>query len=545
MAPTRERSELTALLSTAGIGTWRWEPATGAVHWDATTEGLYGLDQGGFDGSFEAYMALVHPDDRADAAELIGSLAERGGDYSIRHRIVQPTGAVRWIEGQGRIVVENGVALAGFGIVYDVTDRSTLEEERDQLRISERAERAARTATEQDLATLIEASDALAGALNVTKVVERICTLLVPTLADAVTVDVRLGDAQGSVMTGRQQRDSHKPRIAKAIPSDEANERLGLPSGKVDEETADRLCVGPGQVTATNTIASVIAITARGTRIGTVLVERFDGRWTARSDSLIKAICRRAAVALDNAELYQEQATVSALLSRSVSPDHVEGSPHFDLATHYQAATQMSRLGGDFYDFFEVGPSTWMAVIGDLTGKGIAAAARAGLTRSAVRAAGLVTADAKATVEAVNRIMRTDPERPLATLIVATLEFTDGEHRFTVASAGHPPALLARESGNVDHADTRGMLLGFADDPGLSTCSGILRIGESLVVYSDGATEARLGGEMYGDERLATTVGMVADAGANAIARAIAASIDGWTAGPLQDDITVIVVTAT
>ncbi len=166
---------LASVVDEAGIGVWRWDPATNAVQWDQRTEQLYGLEPGTFDGTMEAYLGMIHPDDVDDALELIQSVAANGGLYSIRHRVVTPEGAVRWIEGQGRIDVKpDGTPIRGLGIVYDVTDRATLEKERDELLQREEAAVRASVESRDALDFLIRAADALAGSLNTERVVERL-----------------------------------------------------------------------------------------------------------------------------------------------------------------------------------------------------------------------------------------------------------------------------------------------------------------------------------------------------------------------------------
>lgn len=532
---------LAALLAAAGIGTWSWDPASGRVRWDKTTRRIYGVVDSGFGGTFEEYLALIHPDDLAGAAEVVSAVSERGGDYTTKHRIIHPSGLVRWVEGQGHIEVKDDVPLAGYGVVYDVTERSSIEQERDRLRIAERAADAARTATEQDLALLIEASDSFSGALNIDRILDRLAGLIAPSLADRCTIDLQTDALSGQVATAVSRDHGRLVTISRL--EEVTERRLSHASGPVgyDELTS----MAPDAARTSEARGMVVPLTARGVRIGSVLVERDDGEWSDRALALITAITRRAAVALDNAALFQEQSSVTNLLVTSVRPTNLEVPMSFEIAAHYQAATDLSLLGGDFYDCFALSPTRSIAVVGDMTGKGIVAAAQAGLLRSAVKAASLAGTCADTTIRTINQMLRSQDHRPFASLVLAQVDTDpDGTHRYSVSSAGHPAPMLVCSNGIIRDIDAHGVLLGFMDDAEWTPTTGVLAPGDTLLLFSDGVTEARLGVEEFGRDRLAETAGAAAASGAQSIAKAIAAAVDGWSAGKSQDDITVLAITA-
>lgn len=533
--------DLAALLSAAGVGTWSWNPASGKVNWDETTRRIYGVTDTGFAGTFEEYSALIHPDDVEDVTGLVAGLADRGGDYTTKHRIIHPSGVVRWVEGQGHIEVEDGVPVAGYGVVYDVTERSSIEQERDRLRIAERAADAALTATEQDLALLIEASDSFSGAMNVDRILDRLAGLIAPSLADRCTIDLQTDALSGQVATAVAHS---KGRVVTLSRVEELTEhRLAHASGPVGSDELARMAPNPDR--AADATGTVVPITARGVRIGSVLVERDNGQWSDRALALITAITRRAAIALDNAALFQEQSSVTNLLVASVRPTSLEVPAAFEIAAHYQAATDLSLLGGDFYDCFAVSPTRSIAVVGDMTGKGIVAAAQAGLLRSAVKAASLAGTCADTTIRTVNQMLRSQDHRPFASLVLAQIETNpDGTHRYSVSSAGHPAPMVICANGITRDIDARGVLLGFMDDAEWLPTTGVLAPGDTLLLFSDGVIEARLGVEEFGRDRLAETASAATAEGARSISKAIAAAVDGWSAGKSQDDITVLAITA-
>jgi PAS domain S-box-containing protein len=136
-------SRLTLALEGGRLGWWEWEIPQDRIRWSAPLERLYGLPPGGFDGRFETYARLVHPDDLPMLqARIERLLAERSEGYEIRHRIVRPDGAVRWIEAHAKLVLDaRGEPLRHLGVAADVTAATVAEEERAALLAREQAAR--------------------------------------------------------------------------------------------------------------------------------------------------------------------------------------------------------------------------------------------------------------------------------------------------------------------------------------------------------------------------------------------------------------------
>jgi PAS domain-containing protein len=87
-----------------GAITWSWNVATGEVSWGEGIEGtLFGLPEGGFGGTFEAYLGLVHPDDRAYFHAVIERTLSGADEYVMSHRVMWPDGSTHWIDGRGRL----------------------------------------------------------------------------------------------------------------------------------------------------------------------------------------------------------------------------------------------------------------------------------------------------------------------------------------------------------------------------------------------------------------------------------------------------------
>ena len=103
-----------------GATTWTWDVVTGTVTWSAGIDALFGLPAGGFGGTYEAYLALVHPDDRAHFQALIARTLDGEDEYIMSHRVLWPDGGTHWIAGRGRLTRdENHRPLKLDGIVWD------------------------------------------------------------------------------------------------------------------------------------------------------------------------------------------------------------------------------------------------------------------------------------------------------------------------------------------------------------------------------------------------------------------------------------------
>lgn len=148
------------VLAAAGIGTWRWDMATGVVHWDERLEALAGLPPGTFGSTFEDWERTLHPDERDHVLCLVEQAIELRAPYHFEHRVVRPGGSVRWLECRGEVTTDpRGEVTGTVGAAFDITERKQSDHEREELldRSHQLADR---------LARLARISGLLAGALS-------------------------------------------------------------------------------------------------------------------------------------------------------------------------------------------------------------------------------------------------------------------------------------------------------------------------------------------------------------------------------------------
>ncbi|MBV1938585.1 SpoIIE family protein phosphatase [Streptomyces sp. BV286] len=208
-------------------------------------------------------------------------------------------------------------------------------------------------------------------------------------------------------------------------------------------------------------------------------------------------------------ERYKRLATT---LQRTLLPPALANVPGLDVSAHYHIASA-DEVGGDFYDLFPLAAGTWGLFLGDVCGKGAAAAAVTSLARYTLRAAAVYDPDPVAVLGNLNTVLNheysgTDPRFCTVIFGLLTPDHDRRGFHITLAGGGHPPALLMRADGTTDYLPTPGgQLIGALPDAQIATTSVHLDAGDTLLLHTDGLTEAHSNagaddGERYGDDAL-------------------------------------------
>jgi serine phosphatase RsbU (regulator of sigma subunit)/PAS domain-containing protein len=251
----------------------------------------------------------------------------------------------------------------------------------------------------------------------------------------------------------------------------------------------------------------IVPMTA-GRVIGTLTLE-VTGRVYDTQDVLVaEDFGLRAGAAVENARLYRAASQLARTLQTSLLPPHLPNVPGATLAAAFHPATKGLEVGGDFYDVFTTGQGQWYLVIGDVSGKGAEAAAVTALARYTLRTAAARRRSPAAILRWVGEAML-DQEAArgrFCTIACAHLDLARTPTRVTVSCGGHPLPALRRADGGVEPLGAPGTLLGLLPDPELQDRSTELRPGDTLVLYTDGLTEARAPVDMWGFEELAAAI---------------------------------------
>jgi serine phosphatase RsbU (regulator of sigma subunit)/anti-sigma regulatory factor (Ser/Thr protein kinase) len=287
----------------------------------------------------------------------------------------------------------------------------------------------------------------------------------------------------------------------------------------------------------------VVPIVGRLGIAGTLtFVSSLPRRFDEEDLELALELGRRAGIAVENARLYSERADIAHTLQVALVPDPVPLAPGWDIAALYRPAGEATEAGGDFYDMVRTNDG-WLVVMGDVAGKGAAAASLTALARYTLRTAAMLTGDPAAALAALNAgLMRRQDVAYCTAALVSLVEDADGTHaRARVFSAGHPlPVLLS--GGAARELGRSGPLLGAlegADWPGEEI---VLGAGDRLVLYTDGVTDARGAEDRFGDHRLLELLSGVDGAAPAEVVRAIDGALQGFQAGPQRDDTALLAV---
>lgn len=393
------------------------------------------------------------------------------------------------------------------------------------------------------LSFLAEASDLLAGSLELEHTLSMLAHLPVPRLGRWCAVYLRRDDGNPVLAAVAHAEEAAEPGL-----SDTATDLTGplLTAVRGTGTTPVR------QVNTPDGPVLVAVLRARRRVLGMVAVGRGPGgSFAADEADLLADLARRAAFAVDNARLYSRQVELADGLQAGLRPPVLPEIPGLDLGAAYGAAASAGLdVGGDFFDLMP-GPNGWTVAIGDVCGKGAEAATVTGVARAVLR---LLTGQATPVGQILGDLNRTLRDTATAyphgqprfcTLATVSLEeATSDGVRLALHLAGHPQPVVLRADGTASYVGVPGTLLGVLDDDEVTFPSVDVELspGDALVLYTDGVVEARSGRELLGEQRLLEAVGDCAGMSAQGIADRVRAAADRFAGGNLRDDVAIVVV---
>ncbi|WP_282206747.1 GAF domain-containing SpoIIE family protein phosphatase [Kitasatospora fiedleri] len=425
--------------------------------------------------------------------------------------------------------------------------------ERHRAEQARRAAEAREKAARDDLAFLLEAGTSLTADLDATQALRRLAAACTPKLAPLCAVDVvkngRLRRIAATAPT-RHERDLLASHVPVHGAADDAVARV---LAGATSEVARRAPTGPGpwhDLGVTGYLC--IPLLDRGRAFGAVTLlstgtHAFDGHTVALAEEL----ARRAASAARNALQYTHRHALARDLQAGLLLPELPEVPGTDVATYYHPAGEGLDVGGDFYDVFPLEDGRWAFLLGDVCGRGARAATTTALVRNTARAVAPLLPGPEDVVTAVNRALTNRPAghgTGFVTLVYGQLTPTPDGLDVEIVRAGHPPPLHLTPGGTVRTVDAPGLLLGVTARTDVTARRLRLRPGESLLLHTDGITEARApGGDLFGDHRLTAAVASVAGPPtARRVIDTVIEALRAHTGGQdIDDDQAVLVLTAT
>ena len=266
-------------------------------------------------------------------------------------------------------------------------------------------------------------------------------------------------------------------------------------------------------------------------------------------------------------KLHREKSEIARILQNALLPPRLPEVPGFELAARYVAVGEGVEVGGDFYDVFPtadggVSSSSWVVVLGDVSGKGPEAAALTSLARHILRATAVHAGAPGQALAALNEeiLRQTEGER-FFSVVLGELRPNAGSDgvpgaRLNLVRGGHPAPFLLRavraggpdgtgESGGVvvEELGEPGTVLGIRPDPKLPESVARLGPGDAAVFYTDGVTEARTPeGAFFGEEGLRATLEKCAGLSAEEIAEKLEGEVLAFQRGAVRDDAAILVL---
>ena len=711
--PTLHEDARTRLaLEASGLGTWSWNAVSGEVVWDEGLERIYGLAPGSFEGTYNAYIALMHPADRRRVQATVKESLDNHGEHHVEHRVVWPDGSVHWVEGWGRVTLDSrGHSTGLFGVSADITSRRQVEIRLARLQSVTQALANARTIDEVGrvaIHELVNATDAIGSTLALLEPEATRLRVVATSLPDAqlpehwrvFDVDssltaaeaVRTGrvvirpfaEAEGpSAAVARMQAPVDENAVVCALPIKVGDRTLGAiglalpsPAGsdpesleflqtlvnqfgqaleratfyEAERAASERIRLlaeasralgvsldyeqtlaqvanaavpgfsdwcsvellddhgelkllaiahvdpakvqlarklresyppdpnastgGPnvvrtGQSELTRAIkpeaieaalsrtpelreaieqlhltsAMTVPLHAAGRVLGVMnFVWGESERHYDEADlQFAEELARRAAAAIDNARLFDERSRIADTLQSSLRPPRLPEIPGVEVAARYRPGGLRGEVAGDFYDVFPLREGSWLAVVGDVCGKGVEAAAVMALARYTIRTAALGRVRPSGILATLNEaLLRSEMDR-FCTACAVRIDRGVGTINLTIASAGHPQPVLVTGDG-PRFIDTAGTLLGVFPDPELRDESLELRPGDSLLLYTDGVTEERADGLLFGDAGLLEALTGAQALGASELASRVMQAVHDFSQEPPADDIAVLAI---
>ncbi|MFW9262951.1 AAA family ATPase [Nostoc sp. CALU 546] len=318
------QAQLNLALKSAQIGVWSWDIASDRFDWDEQIYQLFGLTPETFAGTSEAILARLHPDDREFLAQSLSQAINEGLEHDLEYRIIWDDGSIRYLACRGKAFFDDaGIATHMSGIVLDITDRKQSEAKRIQL-IQEQTARQEAEADQQRATFLAQVSATLASSLDYESTLASVANLVVPYLADWCAVDL-LQDNQSINRVAVAHRDPEKVKLGwelyQRYPR-KLDEPQGVPKvlrtgiaemvTEIPDAALLKYILDAEHLRIVRELGLksciILPLVARERIFGAIsfFTAESERRYSTADLSLAEDVAHRAAIAIDNARLYQE-----------------------------------------------------------------------------------------------------------------------------------------------------------------------------------------------------------------------------------------------
>ncbi|MGY1438116.1 SpoIIE family protein phosphatase [Streptomyces reniochalinae] len=483
-------------LALNGMGSFAWDLASGEMRYDDAGLAVMGFRPEEYDNRTATLAERMLGEELPEIQARVDRALKEHTGYSLYFRVRLRDGSLRWTHSQGTVVCdEQGEPAHVIGIIRDASQELRAVDQTRELRQAKSDRR-----RQADIVGHV--NEALAPTVTVDDVAEALSTDLLLRRLGASSILLGLAESGRMGLVGANGvpegliRDFHLARIAEPLPLSEAV-RTRKPVFVTDREEFARRYPGLGaylRAVPKSTAAVYLPLIAHDTPIG-ALGLTYDGktRFTHDERTVLTALSSTIAQSLQRALLYDQEHELATGLQTAMLPGHIPHVPGLSMATRYRPARARGGIGGDWYDAVTLPDGRIAAVVGDVQGHDVTAAAVMGQLRIALRA---YAAEGHPPTTVMARasafLAELDTDR-FATCLVVLLDPHTG-HAVSVR-AGHLDPVLRRPDGSCVWLNTPGGLpLGLtapSTQPPYTSAETVLDPGTTLLLCTDGLIESR------------------------------------------------------
>ncbi|HEY3331550.1 MAG TPA: PAS domain S-box protein [Capsulimonadaceae bacterium] len=467
----------------ASIGTWHWDISEDRIVCSDTMKNLRGLTGQGVL-TFDQFLHHLHEMDQPLKQAAVNEALATGDDYSLDLRIVMPDGAIRWLTEHGRPYYDDhGRPLRMEGVAWEITEAKIAEEAIKSQALRDSAGN--------------KVSEAIRGSSDPNRIQGDVVNALGETLGLDRCFFATFDRPLDLLTISQDVATNELPSVSGSYKASEFRflfeELFSRGTAVIYDLAASTLSGMASEKFATCGLYAVLGVPFfdNGMIVGALMCGMCQPRdWTYDEVLIVENAATMTRTAIEAALLQQKEHTIAQQLQAALQPAVPHHVPGLDLAHYYRAALDEAGVGGDFSDVFSVGENITYLVVGDLAGKGLAAASQVATVRNMLRFA----LYSEATLaEAVTKLNHTLSAHGLlsgfATLFVG--RFDRALKTLSYVNCGQDPALVFRENQVLAHSlPPTGTVLGIVAHAQYDERSVNLQEGDVVVIYTDGFSEA-------------------------------------------------------
>lgn len=264
-----------------------------------------------------------------------------------------------------------------------------------------------------------------------------------------------------------------------------------------------------------------------------------DASFTKTDEELLLALCVQVAIAIEKAEAYERQHRIAETLQQAILavPTHLPG---VKLGIAYESAAEATKVGGDFYDLFELKHGCIGVLIGDVSGKGLEAATITSMVKSTIRAFAYKGLSPAEVLSEANKVIY--EQLRWSQFVTMTFGIIDVQaQRFIASRAGHPEIVIGRGNRCEFCESESNLPLGIMSDMEYEQDEIELFNDDLLILYTDGLIEAKCDNKILGDDCMLEKINETFEGkDAQQLAREIVNIAKEFTGSRLEDDIAIV-----